>query len=219
LGLSIAERDRVRLRAKTRTTPSPSRERKPERPDASAPNLAVSRSPAENGYLCGSELLSRCGGVHGACTQRSAGGSRDPGLDVTRWWLGDPLGGLHDENRAGRLVGNGVRNAAEHATAHALVPDHEHIGAALLGEAHEHVGGIALVEQDRAFNALARDLVRRSGDDLPHSRRWAVGPIQLDGIPLMSSATGVAESAEQHDLRLEAARELHGYRYSLAGGC
>jgi len=38
-----------------------------------------------------------------------------------------------------------VRDAAEYATLHSLVPDYQQIGVTLCGEPHQHVCRIALV--------------------------------------------------------------------------
>src|ERR687891_290276 len=92
---------------------------------------------------------------------------------------GSSLGRLHHEHRARRSMGDGVRHAAEHASVHALVADHEHVGAARLGQADEHLAGVALVGQGPALDAIAPEVLLGARKDLVEPRRRAGCPLPL----------------------------------------
>src|SRR5829696_879779 len=118
------------------------------------------------------------------------------------------LGGLDDEHRTARLVGDRVRDASEHAPLHALVADDQDVGVTLVGEADEDVAGIALVGHRAALDALARKARLRARDELPDPGGGVRRPLHLH-VAVVRLRRGVVQRAQEDDLGVEPARDLH----------
>src|SRR5215216_6019735 len=128
------------------------------------------------------------------------------------------LGRLDHEDRAGCLVGDRVRHAAENPAMHALVADHEEIGPALRRKAHQHIARLTLVDAGGAIDPLALQVGFRPGENLANLGRAADGPVDLPRRTgsLPRSASRLLESAEENELGVEPPRKIDRHFERLA---
>src|SRR5919108_1512689 len=129
-------------------------------------------------------------------------------------------GGLHDEDRAGRLVRDGIRNAPEDSPLHALAADDDHVGAVALREADEDFPRVALGHRAGGLDAARSGRLLRDRED-PLDLHGGVGlPVRVlvRGQARRRGGGGPAvERAEEDHLRAVALRDLERHSDRLGG--
>jgi hypothetical protein len=92
---------------------------------------------------------------------------------------------------------------------HSLAADHEDVGITLRGQADENLGGVTLVNERAAGDPLAFQILHGTSEGLAHARRRAESPLEFGGSAFpVHRPPGILERADQHQLRVEAPRDL-----------